>query len=768
MARQRDENVSLQASENNGRAPLNGAAPRLTANAITVLERRYLAKDEAGNLLETPAEMFWRVARNIAQSDLLYDPQADVEATAREFYEMMASLMFLPNSPTLMNAGRDLQQLSACFVLPIEDSMESIFETIKNTALIHKSGGGTGFSFSRLRPKDDKVLSTGGVASGPISFMRVFNAATEAVKQGGTRRGANMAIMNVDHPDIIEFITAKRDDTQLTNFNISVALTEKFMEAVEKGEDYDLVNPRTGQAVRRLSAREVFDLIVESAWQSGEPGIIFLDRINAANPTPHVGMMESTNPCGEQPLLPYESCNLGSINLSKLTVTNGHGPAVDWEQLRVLVRKAVHFLDNVIDANHYPLPQIEAITKANRKIGLGVMGFADLLIALGIPYDSEQALNMGREIMRFIQETAHEASADLAEKRGPFPNFPGSIYDRPGQRPLRNATVTTVAPTGTLSIIAGCSSGIEPLFAVCYVRNVLDDDKLIEVNPFFERIAREQGFYSPELMNRIAEEGSVRHIDEVPAPVRRLFTTAHDTTPEWHVRMQAAFQAYTDNAVSKTVNFPREATKEDVREVFELAYREGCKGVTIYRDGSREKQVLSTGKTKAKAEQASAAQSRTIEPRRRPSVTYGQTERIATGCGNLYVTINEDEEGLCEVFTQMGKSGGCAAAQGEATARLVSLSLRAGVKPESIVKHLRGIRCHSPAWEHGEPVLSCPDAVGIVMANRLKRINGGKPVIALNKDKVESLLGACPDCGGVIEHEGGCSVCRVCGYSRCG
>ena len=751
----------------NGRNGQSAAAPTATlgANALTVLKRRYLAKDESGTVVETPEEMFWRVSRNVASADLQYDPRADVEALAGEFYEAMASLAFLPNSPTLMNAGRELQQLSACFVLPVGDSMESIFDAIKSTALIHKSGGGTGFSFSRVRPKEDKVASTGGVASGPISFMRVFNAATEAVKQGGTRRGANMAILNVDHPDIEEFVTCKRDDQALQNFNLSVGASEKFMQSVEAGEEYALVNPRTGKAVKHVSARKVFDLIVESAWASGEPGVVFLDRMNRDNPTPQVGAIESTNPCGEQPLLPYESCNLGSLNLAQMVGGVDNGSLVDYERLRRLVWLAVHFLDNVIDVNHYPLPEIERMSKANRKVGLGVMGFADLLIRLGIPYDSDQALELGAELMRFIRDCARQASAELAAQRGPFPRFAGSIFDKPGANPLRNATLTTVAPTGTLSIIAGCSSGIEPLFAVCYVRNVMDDDHLVEVNPYFEEIAKREGFYSPELMRKIASHTSLREVEEVPRAVQQLFTTAHDIIPEWHVRMQAAFQRGTDNAVSKTVNFPESATKDDVRQVFLLAYKEGCKGVTIYRDGSRQNQVLSVGKKEEKV----VAEVGSVEPRRRPSVTMGYTERIRTGCGNLYVTVNEDEEGLCEVFTQMGKSGGCAAAQSESTARMISVSLRAGVKADAIVKHLRGIRCHSPAWDNGGTVLSCPDAIGIVLDRYLKRKNGEalQPTLWAH-DQLDTMGGACPDCGGTVEHEGGCTVCRVCGYSRCG
>ncbi len=564
----------------------------LTSNALTVLSRRYLAKDEQGRVVESPDELFRRVANNIAQADLLYDGRADLHKTENEFYRILSSLEFLPNSPTLMNAGRPLQQLAACFVLPVEDSLESIFDGVKSTALIHQSGGGTGFSFSRLRPRDDAVRSTGGAASGPVSFMRVFNMATEVIKQGGTRRGANMGILRVDHPDILEFIAAKTGSTELTNFNISVAMTEDFMRAVEVDGDLTLVNPRTRQAAGTLKAREIFDRIVEMAWKTGDPGVVFLDRINRDNPTPRLGEMESTNPCGEQPLLPYEPCNLGSINLSLMLKESSGSSAIDWSRLEQAVRTSVHFLDNVIDMSRYPLDQIDRMAKGNRKIGLGVMGFADMLIRLGIPYDSEDALRTGEKIMKFIKEKGWKMSAELAIERGAFPNFPGSAYDLAGGPRLRNATVTTVAPTGTLSIIAGCSSGIEPLFALSYSRHVLGDVELPEVNEYFIEVAKKRGFYSDRLLMRVTAGESIQRMSDAPEDVRRLFVTAFDIAPAWHVRMQAAFQRHTDNAVSKTINFPAQATIEDVRKAFLLAYREGVKGITIFRSGSKSEQVL--------------------------------------------------------------------------------------------------------------------------------------------------------------------------------
>ncbi|MCL6630299.1 MAG: adenosylcobalamin-dependent ribonucleoside-diphosphate reductase, partial [Armatimonadetes bacterium] len=574
--------------------------------------------------------------------------------------------------------------------------------------------------------------------------------------------------LRIDHPDILDFITAKKEGNKLTNFNISVLVTEDFMKAVEKNEDYDLINPRTGQAVKQLNARKVFDMIVNMAWRNGEPGIIFIDRVNRDNPTPRLGEIESTNPCGEQPLLPYEACNLGSINLSKMVAYNNGKPEVDYIKLGKTVRMAVRFLDNVIDASKYPLQQIEDMVHGNRKIGLGVMGFADMLIMLGIPYDSEQGVGLAEEIMKFIETEARQTSAELAAERGAFPNFDGSIYDVPDGIKMRNATVTTIAPTGTLSIIAGCSSGIEPLFAVCYVRNVLDGTELVEVNPLFEKIARERGFYSDELMREIARRGTVKDLDAVPSDVQRVFVTAHDIAPMWHVRMQAAFQKYVDNAVSKTVNFPNSATPEDVAEVYKLAYRLGCKGVTVYRDGSREGQVLSLGTSKK--EPATAAETGARAPRPRPTRTYGVTEKVKTGCGSLYVTINEDEEGLCEVFARMGKSGGCASSQLDAVSRVISAALRAGVGPESIIKQLRGNVCPSPCWDQGGKVLSCPDAIGIALEHYLQYKQTGQAGETVSKwsSALDNLVGACPDCGGAVEHESGCIICRFCGYSKCG
>jgi len=683
----------------------------------------------------------------------------------------MTELKFMPNSPTLMNAGKPLGQLSACFVLPVDDSMEGIFDSVKNAALIHKSGGGTGFSFSRLRPSGAAVQSTGGIASGPVSFMRVFNAATEAVKQGGTRRGANMGILRVDHPDILEFIQCKQDKRDLTNFNISVGLTERFMRAVENEEEYPLIDPRTKEEVGRLPAVKVFDLIVDMAWNNGEPGIIFLDRLNRDNVVPSAGEIESTNPCGEQPLLPYESCNLGSINLNVLTVRTDKGWALDYDELGRVVDLSVRFLDNVIEVNQYPLEEIETMTMQTRKIGLGVMGFADMLFKLGIPYNSDAAIQQAEKVMRFIQERSKQASAELAKERGPFPLFAKSTLA--GGPVLRNATTTTIAPTGTISIICDASSGVEPLFAVSFVRNVLDGDKLIEVHPFFRETLTERGLYSEELMLRIAQAGSVSHVEELPEDIRRVFVTAHDIAPEYHIRMQAAFQKYTDNAVSKTVNFARNATREDVRQVYLEAFLLGCKGVTIYRDGSRDAQVLSVGAGQEQAseqpEAASDGGKTALQPRPRPEVTMGITEKVRIGCGNLYITVNYDDKGICEVFTNLGRAGGCPS-QSEATSRLVSMALRSGMDVHTLIDQLKGIRCHSTLRQNGLKVLSCPDAIGRVLEKvvRSSPWNGGRPPMQKGVAAGSRKNGHCPDCGSTLEHEGGCVMCRSCGYSKCG
>ncbi|MFH1230064.1 MAG: vitamin B12-dependent ribonucleotide reductase, partial [Planctomycetota bacterium] len=705
----------------------------------------------------------------------------------------------MPNSPTLMNAGRELQQLSACFVLPVGDSITSIFETVRNAALIHKSGGGTGFSFTNIRPKNDRVSTSHGLSSGPISFMKVFNEATEAINQGGFRRGANMAILNYDHPDIIQFITCKTDEKQLNNFNISVGITEEFMRKVERNEEYELISPRTKQVSGRLNARKVFDLIVNTSWASGEPGIVFIDRLNKANPTPHIGTIESTNPCGEQPLLSYESCNLGSINLGKMIDSKNGKSVIVWEKLRKTIHSAVRFLDNVIEVNSYLLPDIEKMTKGNRKIGLGIMGFADLLIQLGIPYNSEQALETAEEIMKFISLESRRASQTLAEERGAFPNFKKSIYHRPGGPLLRNATTTTIAPTGTISIIAGASSGIEPLFAVCFSRNVLDGEKLVEANPIFAAIAKKDGFYSEDLMKNIAAHNSIQEMMDIPADVRNVFITAHDITPEWHIRMQAAFQKYTDNAVSKTVNFRNSAVREDVAQAYFMAYRTFCKGVTVYRDGCRSQQVLTTEQKPSEATLKDKDIPFSAAPRPRPELTFGATRKIKTGCGTLYVTINYDHNNKpFELFSTMGKAGGCAASQAEAISRLISFSLRSGAAMKEIIEQLKGISCHSVSWGKSGKILSCADAISKALEYCIDNTSSqqthssstevsktddpqghpvGEPKSAHGPTQTVSKLstidntkkptktailhkGACPDCGGILSYEEGCVVCH--------
>lgn len=620
----------------------------LTRNALKVLEKRYLKRDRNGNCIETPQDMFRRVADTIASGDLKFGKTSkNVQNLSDRFYNAITHRYFMPNSPTLMNAGRDLGQLAACFVLPIDDSLESIFETIKNTALIHQSGGGTGFSFSRLRPKNSVVRSTMGVSSGPVSFMEVFNAATEAVKQGGTRRGANMGILRVDHPDIIEFINCKSDNNKLNNFNISVAITDKFMEAYLNGKDYDLINPQNNEAVGRMDAGAVFDLIIDSAWKNGEPGIVFIDKMNKDNPTPQIGKIESTNPCGEVPLLPYEACNLGSINLGLMVKEQDGEFVVDWDLLENTVRTAMRFLDNVIVVNNYPLPQISEMVQNNRKIGLGVMGWADMLMQMGIAYNSEEGTSLATDVMSFIDYVSKTESVELAKERGCFNNFKGSVYedsnyfskkfagktsqkvndkmwaqlDKDVQKyGLRNATTTCIAPTGTISMIAGASGGIEPLFGLVFSRLIMDGTELLEVNPVFEKYMKTHGLYTEDLMNKIAKCGSVAHIEELPDEVKRIFVTAHDISPYWHVKMQAAFQQFTDNAVSKTVNFIESATREDIKKTYILAYKNNLKGITVYRNNSRQFQPMNLEKAKKTIE---------IKPIE-PSEDYNPTGEIKT------------------------------------------------------------------------------------------------------------------------------------------
>lgn len=767
-----------------------------------VLERRYLVRDDHGNVTETPEEMLKRVASHVAKAENAFKKGPGAKEMTEKFYNMMANMEFLPNSPTLMNAGRPLGQLSACFVLPVEDNMEGIFEAIKNTALIHKSGGGTGFSFSRLRSTGSIVRATQGVASGPISFMTAFDAATETVKQGGKRRGANMGILRVDHPDILQFITCKEDNSKLNNFNISVAITEKFMKAAEQNKDYDLVNPQNGEKVGKLNAKEVFDLIIEKSWKNGEPGVVFIDRMNKDNPTPQIGEIEATNPCGEQPLLPFESCNLGSINLSKF-VKEGK---IDWPALKETTQLAVRFLDDVIEVNKYPIKEIDKMTRANRKIGLGVMGFADMLLLLNVPYNSDEAVRLAEKVMKFIQYEGRTMSVELAKERGVFANYKGSIYDKKGPK-VRNATVTTIAPTGTISMIADASSGVEPLFAISFIKNVMDKDELVMTNQIFLDLAKERGFYSEDLMKEIAHSGTLHHVKGIPSDIKKYFVVAHDVTPDWHLKIQAAFQKYTDNAVSKTVNFANSATKKDVAEVYKLAFKLGCKGVTIYRDGSRDEQVLNIGKVnKGEGEDAQVEVKEKIvyvetpKPiKSRPKAMTGRTYLVMTGCGKLYITINEDEDGNAfEIFSTMGKAGGCASSQAEAISRMVSIALRSGIDPKNIVKHLKNITCHRPYGFGAERVTSCADAIAKTIEEYVSPTlelrtngNGNKcdenqlelDVQQSGQDLKEEFAaeeashhtnreayigGVCRECGGPIEYEGGCLVCRSCGYSECG
>ena len=772
----------------------------LSDNALVVLEKRYLRKDGDGNIVETPEQMLRRVARAIAQAETIYGTRSDAAQWEDEFYDVMARLDFVPNSPTLMNAGIGLQDgtgtgtLSACFVMGLEDTMDGIMTTAKEMAMVQKFGGGTGFALSPIRPKGSGISTTHGQACGPISVLRHLSSVSKLVTQGGKRDGANMAVMDVHHPDILEFIDSKEVEGEIHNFNISVGASHEFMEAVRDGTDYPLrakENPSDDDSptveVGRLDAREVFAKIIHGAWRNGEPGMIFLDWVNHKNPTPHIGRMTATNPCGEQPLLPYESCNLGSINLANFVVDGRDGPEVDYERLRGVVHTTTRFLDNVIDANSYSVDKIEEMTRMTRKVGLGVMGFADMLIKMRVAYDSEEGLELGRDVMRFIRDEADAMSEDLTERRGVFPGFKGSIYDAPGQPKMRNACRLTVAPTGTISMIAGCSSGIEPLFALSYHKhNILGGESLIYVDEQFEEAAREGGFYSDDLMEFLASGGSLRERDDVPDWAKQLFVTAADISPEMHVRMQAAFQESVDAAISKTINFPNSATEDDVERAYLLAWELGCKGITVYRAGSREAEVLTAGQEKdaadSPAEQPGAGPAMLVE-RERPSVIKGITERVRTGHGNMYVTINYDEgEEPFEVFIAVGKAGGCDSAQLEGISRLATLALRAGIDPKQVVKHLQGITC-CPAWDGGTLVRSAPDGLALVLKRNLKlddevlpaseEARSTQPGMVLTVDKpanghVSANGSRCPECSvGTLVYQEGCKRCPECGYNKC-
>jgi ribonucleoside-diphosphate reductase alpha chain len=804
--------------------------PNLSKNARVVLKKRYLRKDASGEIVETPDGMFRRVAHTVAQPELLWGDEGDATEWEEEFYQAMSRLEFIPNSPTLMNAGIHLEDgggtgtLSACFVMGLEDTMDGIMSTAKEMAMVQKFGGGTGFALSAIRPKGANIKTTHGNACGPIAVLRHLSSVSKLVTQGGKRDGANMAVMDVHHPDILEFIDCKRVEGEIHNFNISVGASHEFMDAVKAGTDYDIRDPQTGAVAGQLNAREVFDKIIDGAWRNGEPGLIFLDWVNHKNPTPHLGRMTATNPCGEQPLLPYESCNLGSINLARFVVPstgsgqapltgsgqapstgsgqaeNAGGLEIDYGHLRDVVRMAARFLDNVIDANSYSVDKIAEMTRATRKTGLGVMGFADLLTMLRIPYDSKEGLKLGKDIMRFVMEEADKMSEELAGQRGVFPAFEGSIYDAPGQPRMRNACRMTVAPTGTISMIAGCSSGIEPLFALCYHKhNILGGESLLYVDEGFETAAREGGFYSQELMDYLADGGSLQDRDDVPEWARQVFVTSADISPEMHVRMQAAFQESVDAAISKTINFPNSATEDDVRSAYVLAWELQCKGITVYRAGSREAEVLTKGTAEAEAassDEAQAGEKDLLTPRQRPAEVAGITERVRTGHGNMYVTINFDEQGRpFEVFATLGKAGSCDSAQLEAISRLTSLALRSGIDPIKLLEDLRGITC-CPAWDEGTLVRSAPDAVALVLGRHLEMAVTGKGGVGVSSESYEQMglfrspspkqadrerdAGGtsngrsdagrlkCPDCSvGTLVPQEGCLLCPECGYNKC-
>ena len=808
--------VEVNGGRHSGDAPHSNGHVQITDNARIVLEKRYLRKDRQGRIIETPEELFRRVAHAIAKPESQYGSEGDAEEWEEKFYEIMARLEYVPNSPTLMNAGIHLDDgngtgtLSACFVMGLEDRMDGIMTTAKEMAMVQKFGGGTGFALSPIRPKGTYVKTTHGKACGPVAVLRHLSSVSTLVTQGGKRDGANMAVMDVHHPDILEFIDCKRVEGEIHNFNISVGASNEFMEAVKAGTDYPLratEDPGDPDSpvveVGRLSAREVFDKIITGAWRNGEPGMVFLDWVNHKNPTPQLGRMTATNPCGEQPLLPYESCNLGSINLAKFLIPSAssgqgegeNGLEVDYDHLRGVVRTSARFLDNVIDANSYSVDKIEEMTRATRKTGLGVMGFADMLARLHIPYDSEKGLELGRKIMRFVMEEADKMSEELAEQRGNFPAYEGSIYDTPEQPKMRNACRLTVAPTGTISMIAGCSSGIEPLFALCYHKhNILGGESLLYVDEGFKQAAQEEGFYSDELMDYLADGGSLQERDDVPEWAKRAFVTAADISPEMHVRMQGVFQESVDAAISKTINFPNSATEDDVRQAYTLAWDLKCKGITVYRAGSREAEVLTRGADEA--EPAGAEEKRAedeeelLVPRQRPAAVSGITERVRTGHGNMYVTINFDEEGRpFEVFTTLGKAGSCDSAQLEAISRLTSLALRSGIDPIKLLEDLRGITC-CPAWDEGTLVRSAPDAVALVLGRHLSLggspekggigvsaeaytqpglFPSGSPKLQLREqDAATTGRTRCPDCSvGTLVHQEGCLRCPDCGYNKC-